>query len=53
MTIPTFTEFTLPVLEARYRASRDLPPSSSRDLAAWEYIAALETALHGSVRGAA
>ena len=56
MTTPTFTpvragdEFRLVNTAYRYQKSLDLPSGPTRDLAAWEYIVALEEALHGSAR---
>jgi hypothetical protein len=51
---PTFTpvragdEFKLVNTAYRYQKSLDLPSGPTRELAAFEYIVALEEALHGS-----
>jgi hypothetical protein len=53
MTTRTGDEFKLASTEHRYRQSLDLPSGATRDLRAWEYIVALEEALHGTNRRAA
>lgn len=43
----TFNEFSLETTERRYRESLQSCSRVERDLRAFEYIAALESALHG------
>jgi hypothetical protein len=48
-TLPILGDLTLEACERRYHESLTLPSgSATRELRAFEYIAALESALHGS-----